>query len=570
MGHKHSVYDSDTHFSINPITRVIKNESSRKTTLIQGDHNSERFTFEIQRLVEGHDMAACDRVEIHYINVDATGSNQSADVYEVDDLQVSPDDSNVVICSWLISKNATMYAGSLNFTVRFVCLSDGVVSYAWHSAIHSDIYVSSGILNDTEAIITPYVDVLAQWKADLFGVGDTQEQRLIDVSAAQQNAIQAKGAESLASIPEDYTVIAAKVNEFANAIKGNASGEIIRVNDVSTVEHRPVVKVRGKNLFDVSKIPTATASASYAYVSEVGTDYIVIRTEEAYDGNGYCTVAKTLKEACPSLEVGKTYILTASTESNSTNIYLPGIQKSWIFGRTMVMTEAILNSTMTFYGLSAREGYGTGDCRISNIQIEEGETATEYTPYIAPETVNVVRCGKNLFPVIVKDTTYANGSYVKLNDDGSYLIHNNGDNISFQMSAVLPTGTYRLSNGNLSVTDNLPYVFVNYGKGTAYQYWIFTLDEPTECLFSLYSWKDFKGDWMFYPQLEFGENQTDYEPYDGITAIPAPDGTVSGLTSASPNMTILTDKAGVNIECEYNVDTKTYIDNLVKGLMNND
>ena len=44
MAHKHSVYDTDTHFSINQITQAIKNESSSKTTLIQYDHNSERFT----------------------------------------------------------------------------------------------------------------------------------------------------------------------------------------------------------------------------------------------------------------------------------------------------------------------------------------------------------------------------------------------------------------------------------------------------------------------------------------------------------------------------------------------
>ena len=65
MGHKHSVYDSDAHFSINPITKVIKNESSKKTTLVQGDHNSERFSFDIPRFIEGHDMMNCNLVEVH-------------------------------------------------------------------------------------------------------------------------------------------------------------------------------------------------------------------------------------------------------------------------------------------------------------------------------------------------------------------------------------------------------------------------------------------------------------------------------------------------------------------------
>lgn len=66
MAHKHSVYDTDPHFAIDPITRAITNQSTTKTQLMQYDHNSERFTFEIPRLVDGHDMKLCDKIEIHY------------------------------------------------------------------------------------------------------------------------------------------------------------------------------------------------------------------------------------------------------------------------------------------------------------------------------------------------------------------------------------------------------------------------------------------------------------------------------------------------------------------------
>ena len=48
MAHIHSVYDNDTHFKIDPATRQISNESG-KVVLMQNDHNSERFTFEIPR-----------------------------------------------------------------------------------------------------------------------------------------------------------------------------------------------------------------------------------------------------------------------------------------------------------------------------------------------------------------------------------------------------------------------------------------------------------------------------------------------------------------------------------------
>ena len=88
MALKHSVYDTDLHFCIDPITRSIKNQTPGKTKLIQYDHNSERFTFEIPRYVDGHDMSKCDKVEVHYINISAGKSQQSADVYLCDDMQV--------------------------------------------------------------------------------------------------------------------------------------------------------------------------------------------------------------------------------------------------------------------------------------------------------------------------------------------------------------------------------------------------------------------------------------------------------------------------------------------------
>ena len=166
MAHKHSVYDTDPHFAIDPITRAITNLSTTKTQLMQYDHNSERFTFEIPRLVDGHDMTQCDKIEIHYINVDAATKESKADVYPVDDKQLSPASEDVVIFSWLISKNATGYAGTLNFLVRFVCLTGTIIDYVWSSDIHKGISVGGG-MNNTAAITEDDSDVLEAWKASI-------------------------------------------------------------------------------------------------------------------------------------------------------------------------------------------------------------------------------------------------------------------------------------------------------------------------------------------------------------------------------------------------------------------
>ena len=167
MAHKHSVYDTDKHFVIDPITRAITNQTPTKTKLMQYDHNSERFTFEMPRFIEGHDMTLCNKVELHYINVASNKSGQSNGVYVIDDLQTSPEDENVVICSWLISKKATKYAGTLNFRLRFACIDENTkIVYDWHTEIFKSISVSDGIDN-ADDVHEEYSDILEAWKAEI-------------------------------------------------------------------------------------------------------------------------------------------------------------------------------------------------------------------------------------------------------------------------------------------------------------------------------------------------------------------------------------------------------------------
>lgn len=161
MAHIHSVYDTDHHFKIDPLTRAITTES-KKVTLTQGDHNSERFTFELPRFIEGHDMKTCNRVQVHYINIDQLTRAQSADLYEADDFDVSPEDEDVVIFSWLIHGNATKYAGLLNFAVRFMCVNDIKVEYSWNTAIYTAVNISNGI-NNTEQVAEDFSDILQIW-----------------------------------------------------------------------------------------------------------------------------------------------------------------------------------------------------------------------------------------------------------------------------------------------------------------------------------------------------------------------------------------------------------------------
>lgn len=161
MAHINNIYDSDKHFAIDPKTRAIVNHSG-KARIIQHDHNSERFTFEIPRYVEGHDMSKCARVEVHFMNISTSQNQKYSDVYFCTDLQVSPDDGNVAIFSWLISKNATKYEGSLNFLIRFICLEGTKVSYVLNTAIFTGVQVGAGMDNIAN-IANDYPDFVATW-----------------------------------------------------------------------------------------------------------------------------------------------------------------------------------------------------------------------------------------------------------------------------------------------------------------------------------------------------------------------------------------------------------------------
>lgn len=167
MALKHSVYDNDTHFEIDGLTRCVKNVTETKSMLVQYDHNSERFTFEVPRYVDGHDLSLCDTVRVHYINIDKSKRAENKGVYEVTDLQVSPDADDVVICSWLISNNATQLVGTLHFVVQFACTDDGDVVYSWNTARHTGVSITDGIYNGDD-LEKEYGDILQWWYQRLF------------------------------------------------------------------------------------------------------------------------------------------------------------------------------------------------------------------------------------------------------------------------------------------------------------------------------------------------------------------------------------------------------------------
>lgn len=171
MPDNHIVRDDDLMFTIDPTTRVIKNESG-VTRLMQYDHNSEIFTFEAPQFIEGHDMSQCTSIQIHYKNI-GTGVSASVRGVNYGIYEATPEvtEDQFIIFKWPVSQNATIYAGTLNFQVKFRCMhlderNNYYDDYIWNSDIYSSIEIAPGIDN-SGVIYEEYEDLLNQWKDEI-------------------------------------------------------------------------------------------------------------------------------------------------------------------------------------------------------------------------------------------------------------------------------------------------------------------------------------------------------------------------------------------------------------------
>lgn len=200
MSHLHDVHDLDSIFYIDTATRKTKTSVADNVILVQFDHNSERITFEMNRLVEGHDLYTCNRVEVHYINVENKTRESNCGVYEVTDLQVKPDDETKVVFSWLISQNATKMVGTLSFVIRFACVTDKI-DYSWSTVIHEGIPVTTGIYN-SDVVVEQYPDVLEQWYEKLFSTGDAGAVKSVNGIEPDEN-----GNVDLGSLEADWNTL---------------------------------------------------------------------------------------------------------------------------------------------------------------------------------------------------------------------------------------------------------------------------------------------------------------------------------------------------------------------------
>lgn len=354
MSHKHPIYDTDPHFTIDPITRKITNHTAGKTRLMQYDHNSERFTFDIPRLVDGHDMSLCDKVEIHYTNISKNNAQHNDGVYPVSDITTNAETDKVYF-SWLISQNATQIVGTLNFIIKFICLDGEDVTYRWNTDILKDILISDGI-NNAESVIADNSDVLEAWKAEV--LADVAQ----SVAAAEESA-KAAGASALSA--ESSVRSASNLLMSATQAVGRASEEADRAEAAAerAEEASP-------------EIVQTTGDSETAVMSQKAVTNIVEELAEYVDN----TYSPSMPDTCPfkgavkatgNFELSNSWLCTDYIYVNKTTTIK---SKNSIYGNNTIPTVAFYDINKNF---------------ISSITI--ASTGYHYIDAVPPENARYAR-----------------------------------------------------------------------------------------------------------------------------------------------------------------------------------
>lgn len=348
------IIDTDSRFVIDIVTGKIENHSD-KESLRQYSHNSERFSFEMPRHVDGHDMTNCTKVTVNYLAADIPGE------YEVDDLAVDSEADDKITFSWLISSNVTQKKGKLRFAVVFECAKeDGTITYRWPTDINYDYEIKETISNDS-GIVYENVDILEQWKQQLFYGSNSVTANIQAEGRRQQALVANKGSEVKKSIPDDYATLSDRVSELCDHMDLN-----IVSYTFSWIGSKKVNTTDGK-LFDPGIYAASSLKPCYSNFVTIGDgiDHLEIHrsvNDNKVTGGAFYSAAS------------ESYFISGFKEDSGNNISVPDGAKYFRINST---TDGSSNLALVVNGIPKETAVEVLKKSVEDIKADAEETNEE-------------------------------------------------------------------------------------------------------------------------------------------------------------------------------------------------
>ena len=142
---------------------------------VENDDETLRLDFKVPRFLGETDLSTFS-IRINYINAE-----QEEDTYTVNSPIVT---DNYIRFSWLVGPIATACRGNTKFNICMRTFkSDGTVDREYNTT-PATLPVLEGLETD-EGYIDGYIDVLEQWRKELFGAVDTVEAQIQEIVLKQ-------------------------------------------------------------------------------------------------------------------------------------------------------------------------------------------------------------------------------------------------------------------------------------------------------------------------------------------------------------------------------------------------
>lgn len=535
--------------------RKITVPNELKNIAVTGDKNVETVTFDCVRYWDDNDLSTF-AIYLNYTLPNGTrgtyspvGIERFADHYSFD---------------WTIDNSITANAGSIEISV--VAIKPGAdvnepKEKQWGSFPNSDLKIIRGLdLADPPETNEENGDLY--W--NLLSAILNELNSKIDIS----DIVQTAGNDTTKVMSQK-----ASTKTFANKLKGKKSGATVALDDVSPLPHQVRVELRSKNQFYLNADKN-TANHGITVTGSKGASAFVLNGTATADQSTPVTSGIPLKAGTYTVS-----ITGLNANSGNDRIYVDcngTIVANYIYdGSTKTFTINEDASTVVRFVYANGTVY---DNKTVTVQIEEGTTATAFTPNVDAQAVTVKSCGKNII-----DLDMGLNSCFTKDGDVYTLTKNGGNRFSGRIPCFIPanqkfcfsadfveyTGNYHFwiqaqivningsydPNGLNFATGSTVYSGSRSG-GIAYVSLYLESSDPDGTVIR------FKN-----LQIEIGDTATAYEPYkEGQTTITSTEDEAN-FQSIAPNMTLTTDTDGAVIEANYEKDSNIVIDKLTKAVI---
>lgn len=310
----------------------------------------------------------------------------------------------------------------------------------------------------------------------------------------------------------------------------------------------PWVGGAGKNKCDPSRFNRTNNGITFAPTSAQKISITGTATGNAYSGSNATDYASTWVK----LKAG-TYTVSTNGIASTQRLCIGGYDVNNNPITTYNTAFGDITKTFTvsvdfgiWYWLFVPNGETVNE--TVSIQIEQGSTATDWTPYenLCPisghDEVGVSVVGKNLWSFDSSYTSESAGSFIPVSDSRAYYLKAGTYTLSFYANIpTMDTIQLRFWDKNQNPTVVTVY-FANTGTGTKSQ--TFTLTEDAYYVRNAYANTAID---ISNFQIELGSTATEYEPYNGQSYNTQLGQTVYGGTLDVVSGVLTVDRATVNL-----------------------